>query len=59
MAPIATQPEVSPDKEFEFLRIKRVVGEYKEQAGGAQAYNRKLEEEGDERNPKAHVQDAP
>lgn len=35
--------------------VGRTFGNYKEQAAGAQAYNKKLEEEGDAHHAKANV----
>ena len=54
MAPIATRNPDSPTQ-APVVPVKKGTGDYKEQAAGAQAYNKKLEEEGDERHPKANV----
>ncbi|MCJ1457121.1 hypothetical protein MMC28_007487 [Mycoblastus sanguinarius] len=53
MAPIATRNPDSPTQ-APVVPVKKGTGDYKEQAAGAQAYNKKLEEEGDERHPKAN-----
>lgn len=37
------------------IGIVKTFGNYKEQASGAQAYNKTLEEEGDANHPKANV----
>lgn len=37
------------------IAVDRTFGNYKEQASGAQSYNKKLEEEGDANRPKANV----
>ena len=50
MAPIATPTVDAPQTPA--ISLKKGVGDYKEQAGGLQEYDAKLEEQGDE---KAHV----
>ena len=37
------------------VAVVKTFGNYKEQASGAQAYNKTLEEEGDANRPKANV----
>ena len=51
MAPIATPSAASPQAP----PVQKTFGNYKEQASGAKAYNKKLEEEGDADHPKANV----
>lgn len=45
-----TSPPAPPDG-----GVWKTLGNYKEQAAGAKAYNKKLEEEGDADHPKANV----
>lgn len=54
MAPIATTPDLSQSKAAPGT-VRKSFGDYKEQAAGAQTYDRKLEEEGDIDRPKATV----
>ena len=57
MAPSAI-PVTSPSEIGEIvsaLAVGRTIGNYKEQAAGAKAYNKRLEEEGDADRPKANV----
>ena len=48
-------PSAVPVATSERVTVGRTFGNYKEQAAGAQSYNRKLEEEGDADHPKANV----
>ena len=41
------------------IAIPKTFGNYKEQAAGAQSYNKELEEHGDVKHPKANVIFAP
>lgn len=54
MAPIATSTVSSPP-DSSTVGVGKTFGNYKEQAPGAQDYNKKLEEEGDADHPKANV----
>ena len=54
MASTTTTTTVSAPEAPTFSIVK-TFGNYKEQASGAKAYNRKLEEEGDAEHPKAKV----
>ena len=55
MAPIATQNGDGVAEQTQVNLLKGGIGAYKEQAGGAAQYNKKLEEEGDANRPKAQV----
>lgn len=56
MAPIATSTHPSPP-DAPAVAVPKNFGNYKEQAAGAKAFNKKLEEEGDVDRPKANVVD--
>ena len=57
MAPTATSTVTEP-RAFEAIADKTTFGSYKEQTAGARSYNKQLEEEGDEKNPRAKVYSA-
>ena len=55
MAPVAVPVEQPSTAAPASNGVQKTFGNYKDQAPGAQTYNRKLEEEGDETRPKANV----